>query len=111
MILPPPHRAITEVQRIDAPGAALPMRRLLGRDVTVRLSEPMAAFNGHHHRPLLAWVEQVLTVSPPVGALPKAARMPEPPPRPAAAHALDELDEGGLGGHYHPRLLWHPRLL
>lgn len=34
----------------------------MNSDVTVDLSEPMAAWTGHHHRPLVAWVTDIFPI-------------------------------------------------
>jgi Domain of unknown function (DUF4431) len=54
-----PKKQFLEVQVVESDKTANAMRSLLNRKVTVELESPMAAENGHHHRPLVAFVTAV----------------------------------------------------
>ena len=54
-----PKNHFLEVQVVELDKTANAMRSLLNWSVTVELELPMAAENGHHHRPLVAFVTAV----------------------------------------------------
>jgi hypothetical protein len=58
-----PARMFSEVQLVETDKTASAMRSLAGRNVTVELTQPMAAMTGHHHRPLIAWVTDIVTAT------------------------------------------------
>lgn len=55
-----PRKMFSEVQLVEMDKTATALRSLLNRNVTVELSQPMAAETGHHHRPLVAWVKDIV---------------------------------------------------
>lgn len=57
-----PDKMFSQVQLVETDKTANTMRSLLGKNVTVALSQPMAAQTGHHHRPLVAWVTDIAVV-------------------------------------------------
>lgn len=60
-----PGKMFSEAQLVETEKTANAMRLLLGKDVTVALSRPMPAMTGHHHRPLVAWVTEIVAAEDP----------------------------------------------
>jgi len=54
-----PSRMFSTIHLVPSDPTAGALRALVGREVDVTLKEPMAANTGHHHAPLVAWVETV----------------------------------------------------
>lgn len=54
-----PSNLFDEVQVVSREATEKSMRALDGRSVTVQLSGHIPAHTGHHHRPLVAWVEAI----------------------------------------------------
>jgi len=54
-----PSRMFSIVHLVPSDATAGALRGLVGAEVDVVLKEPMAAHTGHHHAPLVAWVETV----------------------------------------------------
>ncbi len=55
-----PATMFSEVQLVETDKTASAMRALADHNVTVELTQPMAAMTGHHHRPLVAWVSDIV---------------------------------------------------
>jgi len=58
-----PATMFSEVQLVETDKTASAMRALADHSVTVELTQPMAAMTGHHHRPLVAWVTDIVAVA------------------------------------------------
>ena len=54
-----PSNMFDEVQLVPREGTEKSMQALQGRTVTVQLSGHIPAHTGHHHRPLVAWVDAI----------------------------------------------------
>jgi hypothetical protein len=54
-----PTQPFFEVQLVPRDETAKAMRSLVNSNVSVTLTQPMAAETGHHHRPLVAWVTAI----------------------------------------------------
>lgn len=54
-----PSHLFDEVQLVPRAGTEKSMQALDGRAVTVRISDHIPAHTGHHHRPLVAWVDEI----------------------------------------------------
>ncbi len=54
-----PTKLFSEVQLVPQDKTVQTMRSLLNSNVSVTLTQPMAAETGHHHRPLVAWVTAI----------------------------------------------------
>jgi hypothetical protein len=54
-----PNRMFSTIHLMPSDATEGALRSLVGADVYVTLKDPMAANTGHHHAPLVAWVEGV----------------------------------------------------
>ena len=54
-----PTRQFRDIQLVPRDATAGAMRALIGQRVFVSVSEPMPAMTGHHHAPLVAWVDSI----------------------------------------------------
>ena len=54
-----PSAKFDEVQLVARDSTAKAMEALDGRAVHVRISDQLPAHTGHHHRPLVAWVDEI----------------------------------------------------
>jgi hypothetical protein len=68
-----PARMFSEAQLVETDKTASAMRTLTGHNVTVELSQTMAAMTGHHHRPLVAWVSGIAAADDPTAEYGTAA--------------------------------------
>lgn len=55
-----PDDMFDEVQLVSRENTAGPMEALDGKAVTVNISGHIPAHTGHHHRPLVAWVDEIV---------------------------------------------------
>lgn len=58
-----PAKVFSEVQLVETDKTASAMRALADHNVTVELTQPIPAMTGHHHRPLVAWVTDIVAVA------------------------------------------------
>lgn len=54
-----PARQFGSVQVVPGPGVSMLLHQLEGRHVDLTFNQEIAAFSGHHHRPLVAWASAV----------------------------------------------------
>ena len=59
-----PTKLFLEVQLVPRDEIANAMRSVVNSNVSVTLTQPMAAITGHHHRPLVAWVTAISRTTP-----------------------------------------------
>jgi len=68
-----PATMFSEVQLVETDKTASAMRALADRNVTVELTQPIPAMTGHHHRPLVAWVTDIVAADDPTAEYGTAA--------------------------------------
>ena len=68
-----PANMFSEVQLVETDKTASAMRALADHNVTVELTQPIAAMTGHNHRPLVAWVTNIVAADDPTAEYGTAA--------------------------------------